>query len=74
MYKFKRIFSSLRSGRTYAAGSVVPDEMLTFPAAVAELLHSGDIERVLIAEPIEEPIEELEEIPAETPKPKKKAK
>lgn len=71
MYRFKRIFSSLRSGRTYAAGSVVPDEMLIVPASVAELLRSGDIERALTVEPIEEPIEE---IPAEKPKQKKKAK
>jgi len=49
----------------------VPEEILAIPAAVMELLRSGDIERVLIAEPIEEPVEE---IPVETPKPKKKAK
>ena len=67
-YKFKRNFSSLKTGLTYVAGSVVPTVISSSPAVVAELLRSGDIEleRIPIPEPIEEPLEEpLEELPVE---------
>jgi len=74
-YKFKREFASLKTGKTYVAGATVPNELITAPAVVSELLASGDIRLVRpdpIPEPIEEPIEELpvEEIIA--PKKKKK--
>ena len=71
-YKFKRQFSSLKTGRTYVAGAIVPDELLRAPAVVADMVKVGDIQRVLIVEPIVEPIEEPIEEVIEKPKKKRK--
>jgi hypothetical protein len=74
-YKFKRILSSLKTGRSYAAGSIVPSVIISEPAVLAELLASGDIELVRpvpISEPIEEPIEEPPVEGLVTPKTRKK--
>jgi hypothetical protein len=74
-YKFKRQFSSLKTGKTYVAGATVPDVFTHEPATIAELLASGDI-RLVRPDPIPEPIEEpIEELPVEeliAPKKKKK--
>jgi hypothetical protein len=57
MYSFKRGMMSMRTGRTYAIGQIVPDEMLT-PNSIPEMLRVGDIEEIVEVkeqEALEEP-------------------
>ena len=59
-YKFKRYCSSLKTGKTYKAGMLVPNSLLQEPAVLTVMLASGDIELVApTVAPV--PIEELPE-------------
>jgi hypothetical protein len=57
MYSFRKEMQSMRTGRTYAIGQIVPDEMLT-PNSIPEMLRVGDIEEIMEVkeqEALEEP-------------------
>ena len=56
-YRFKQKVESLKSGRSYAIGSIVPDGLIA-PDYLDTMIASGDIEKTgLIVEP--EIIEEI---------------
>jgi hypothetical protein len=52
MYSFKKRMTSMKTGRTYAIGQIVPDELLT-PNGISEMLRVGDIEEIVEAKPVE---------------------
>jgi len=63
-YRFKQKVESLKTGRGYKVGSIVPDGLIA-PDFLDEMIASGDIEKTgLIVEPeiIEEVIEAEEHI------------
>lgn len=56
----------MRTGRSYAIGQIVPDELLT-PNSISEMLRVGDIEEIVEVKE-QEPPKEPEYIPdAEIP-------
>jgi hypothetical protein len=44
----------MKTGRTYAIGQIVPDELLT-PNGISEMLRVGDIEEFKVQEKTQEP-------------------
>jgi len=51
MYKFKRAVSSMKNGKTYSVGSIVPEGF-----NISEMLKSGDIEKIQTEESVIEDI------------------
>ena len=43
MYRFKQTVYSMKGGKTYRAGTIVPEDFSS-PEGLAEMVKSGDIE------------------------------